>query len=318
MTRGLTWVTFLSAALTLAIPLDLSLAQEGQAPKSYSRPALPYPPGSRVTPMTVCGDVDESQHVERYKGDLGVSRSYVDLHEPTTVQLQWSHAASMRTRLPDHGYGNVVGVRWCTGTLIDDRHVLTAGHCFDTQRGELGWYTPWQRDASGKRDYLTPQELAPLLVVNFRYQIDGQTGILRRSDSYPIVALSEYREGPDSLDYAIVEIASKDGQAAVSRYGVAQVDPRLPVASETIAVIQHPQGQPKKVEAGHVLRVEPGATTRALTYGDVDTHGASSGSPVRDAHGKVIGVHTHGGCEAKGGANSGVTLAAIAAVSKIL
>jgi V8-like Glu-specific endopeptidase len=76
-------------------------------------------------------------------------------------------------------------------------------------------------------------------------------------------------------------------------------------------MLQHPQGLPKKVEAGHVLSI----IDSGVYYDDLDSSGGSSGSGLRDKDGKVIGVHTNGGCTAGAGANKAVTTIAIAAVS---
>jgi len=272
-----------------------------------TRPALPFP--DRIQPVTVCGDKDESQHVEMYKGELGVTKKYVQTHEPSTVQLQWLDAAAMAKKLPGYSYGNVPAVRWCSGTLISDTQVLTAGHCFDVQRDQNSWISPFKL-VGGKSEFLSPEQLATLLVINFRYQVNGDTGAVRQADVYPIVRLVEHRLG--GLDYAIIEVGKNaQGQLPSVKYLPAPVLTRPPLDGELIAVLQHPQGDPKKVEAGHVKA----SAEWAVYYDDVDTWGGSSGSGVRDSAGAVIGVHTNGGCEAIGGANKGVTTAAISAVS---
>ncbi|APG86816.1 hypothetical protein SAMCCGM7_pB0100 (plasmid) [Sinorhizobium americanum CCGM7] len=85
---------------------------------------------------------------------------------------------------------------------------------------------------------------------------------------------------------------------------------------ELLTIIQHPQGDPKKIEAGKLLSFD----TRDLLYSDIDTHGGSSGSGVRNSAGAVIGVHTNGGCvpDVPDSANRGVSMPAIAAVSDML
>src|SRR5512145_1979055 len=58
-----------------------------------------------------CGGTWNLQHVESYDGTLGVSESFVDLHErPVGLHLQ--------SNMPN-----------CTGTLISRNLFLSAGHC---------------------------------------------------------------------------------------------------------------------------------------------------------------------------------------------
>src|SRR5262245_18966524 len=43
----------------------------------------------RFAQESICGLADDTQDVERYDGSLGVSRAFVDAHEPPVGQLQW-------------------------------------------------------------------------------------------------------------------------------------------------------------------------------------------------------------------------------------
>jgi V8-like Glu-specific endopeptidase len=139
---------------------------------------------------------------------------------------------------------------------------------------------------------------------------------------FPIARLVEYRNG--GLDYAVVEVAaSADGRRIGDLTGPANLgDPAAYPDQSVIAIVQHPNGDPKKVASGRLLKKQ----AEWLYYDDVDTHGGSSGSGVVTADGHLIGVHTNGGCSAMSPtptgntrfANAGVSIAAIRVVSTVL
>lgn len=289
-----------------------SRAAEAPTKAPFERPDLPFPPG--VDPQTVCGPTDDLQDVELYDGSLGVTQGYVKKYEPRVVQFRWIDEAEMRRRLPDYILGNVAGERWCTGTLIGPTTVLTAGHCFDVESGEVGWFTPYKLDAARTAVHLPPSELAKLQAVIFNYQVNGQTKLTRPGEPFPIKQLLEHRKG--GLDYAIVEIGANAANQtpALLGYQPAALAASLPAKGSEIAIIQHPQGDPKKIEAGVVQSYQGGE----IYYGDVDTYGGSSGSGILDQNGNLIGVHTNGGCHALGGANKGYQIQAIKAASDVL
>lgn len=301
-----------TAKTVLAIHLFLGMTavaagQPGSLPEVDERPALPFPPG--IVPQSICGTTDELQDVELYDGTLGVTVAYVDQNQAATLQLQWENEATLAERLPDHALGNVAGARWCTGTLVAEALVLTAGHCFDEQKGSSGWLTPFKMSSSGQPEFAKPAALARLQKANFLYQINGETNQLRETMSFPVVELVEYRR--QGLDYAFVKLGpNAAGKLPGAIFPVAEVLTRTPIVTEQLAVIQHPQGWPKKIEAGKVLKVDGSL----VLYDDIDTYGGSSGSGVRDGQGKVVAVHTNGGCNTNGG-NKGVTTAAIAEAS---
>jgi V8-like Glu-specific endopeptidase len=258
---------------------------------------------------SICGLLDDSQHVEKYDGSLGPTRAFVDGEQPSTAQIQWRNVAALLTQ-PGDNAGNVSNERWCSGTLIAPDRFLTAGHCFDPSDDPAGWRTPKRAGALMKAG-----ELAPLMQLNFNYQINAQTNVVRTADVYPIVRLLEYRLG--NLDYAIIEVGKNtNGELPNVRYKVANYDASAPVlaAATQLTIIQHPHGEPKLVEAGPKHQVA-GAI---ITYSDLDTRGGSSGSGIIDQSGRVIGVHTNGGCTAAGGSNQGVTLRAVSQHSSII
>lgn len=326
-------IVSLTSSVALLLLLSPSIAQEPNGSEGLEkdfreydvRPALPI--NSDIGFESQCGFSNEQQDVELYDGTLGVPRAYVDTYEPSTAQLQWLTADEMVALLPDDfDTGNVSGQRWCTGTLVDDDIILTAGHCFDTQSGQNSWITPSRLDSDSVESFASPKTLARLMKVNFGYQRNGNTFSVREGFSFPIVELVEYRVG--NLDYAVVQIGMNEAgelpkdlkrsvlnaqgdEDLVERFPKAKISARGVVANETLAIIQHPQGRVKQVDAGSAFApVGP-----HLFYGNIDTHGGSSGSGVRDGSGTVVAIHTNGGCTDTGGANRAVTLEAVSQLS---
>ena len=297
------------AFVLLGAVVQAAVADADQPLVADARPALPWPP--EISPETMCGTTEEYQDVELYDGQLGPSVDLVMRHQPTTLQLRWVDKDTIRSRLPDHAVGTVGGQPWCTGSLIGPSLVLTAGHCLDAQRGADRWFTPF-RMVGNAPVFAPPEKLASLLVAVFLYQINGETREPREEIVFPVVELLEHRR--EGLDYALLELGpGADGRPPGDSFGAAEVATREPREAELAMVIQHPRGWRKKVEAGRILRT----VGSEAWYDDIDTYGASSGSGIRDGEGKLIGVHTHGGCNTNGG-NRGVTTAAIARASDAL
>lgn len=257
---------------------------------------------------SICG-TEDFQDVELYDGTLGVDQDFVTSHQSPTGLLQWKD--DLADRYGD-GAGNVNGARWCTGTLIAENIMLTAGHCFDPSDDPFGWRTP-ARLVDGVKVLVDAEELATDIIVNFGYQIATETNTLREPEVFPITKLMEYRI--DDLDYAILELGrGSSGEYPGTSYSYLQTDSGGISAGDILTVIQHPAGQPKKIEAGTETEIsEP-----FIFYGDIDTLGGSSGSSVLNADGKIVGVHTNGGCQATSGENRSLTIRRIAQSSGYL
>jgi V8-like Glu-specific endopeptidase len=254
-----------------------------------------------------CGAKDDTQDVERYDGTLGVTRTFVETYEPPVGQLQWLDDLHVRFTGSGEAPGDVSGARWGSGALIAADLFLTAGHCFDQDGG--GWQRPSRNGIT-----IEPEEIATLMRVNFNYQVDGQTGNVRPGDPFPVTDLLEYRLS--GVDYAIVRLGRNgDGKIPGDIYGalaLASID--LTKKGAMICVIQHPNGRPKQIEAGPLLKNASGR----ITYDSIDTWGGSSGSPILSEAGEVVGVHTNGGCTAFSGANVGQAISAIRHASSIV
>lgn len=247
-----------------------------------------------------CGATDDSQPVEQYDGTLGVTVAFVNAHQRPVGQVQWNaNLAGIYTNP-----GNVSGVRWGTGTLISNDLFLTAGHLFDQTGG--GWQRPRQ---NGTQNIIEPAEIATNMHVNFDYQVDA-SGQLRQEQSFQITALVEYRLG--SLDFAVVRLAGNPGLT----FGTTRVSTTDAAQNAMICIIGHPAGQPKRIEAGPVFDLHGDR----IGYDDIDTLGGNSGSGIlRASDGRIVGVHTNGGCTTSGtGHNHGVRITSIIAQSPTL
>ena len=176
------------------------------------------------------------------------------------------------------------GSKYCTGTLIGKDLFLTASHCVSAKT--VGHY------------------------IALGYERKPGSTTVGTQEFFKITQLVE--EGAKKgIDYAIVRLERDAG----SKYGITKMRPQDPKKDATLAIIQHPSGEPKQIEAGK----HQGISGNYLRYADIDTLPGSSGSGVLDADGMLVGVHTNGGCTSgTSGANSGVRLSQAAKVSSII
>jgi V8-like Glu-specific endopeptidase len=256
---------------------------------------------------SICGNRDDTQDVELYDGTLGVTREFVDAHEPRIGQLQWLEDLHERFSGPGESAGDVTGERWGSGGLIANDLFITAGHCFDQRGG--GWTRPHRAGKVIKSD-----EIATLMLVNFNYQVNRQTRAIRAGEAFPVEELLEFRLA--GLDFAIVRVGPNGtGQLPGETYGtIATAAEDLITEEAMLCLIQHPNGLPKRIEAGPMLQ----NTSGQLTYDSLDTQGGSSGSPILSDTGELVGVHTNGGCTTFSGSNRGVAIGAIRNASSIV
>lgn len=253
---------------------------------------------------TICGTTDDSEPVEQYSGRLGVPIDFVNRHQSAVCQVQWKNNLEDIYQNP----GDVSGVRWGTGTMISSDIMITCGHLFDSSAN--GWTVP---RINGSRNPIPPEEIALNMQVNFNYQIDP-SGNLRRQVSFDIQELIEYREA--GLDMAICRIKGNPGAA----FGITSVSSIDATEGEMLCIMGHPSGRPKRIEAGPATSI----SGNLIRYNDIDTLGGNSGSGILSLNsGKIVGIHTNGGCDVNspsglGGSNYGLRITRFIAASPTL
>lgn len=244
---------------------------------------------------SICG-TNNLQHVEQYDGTLGPSTTFVANNQRPVFNVKWKNDLASRYTNP----GTVNGERWCTGTMISADLGILAGHCFDVD--DQGWV--WPRDnATGKP--ITSAQGAREMQADFNYQVDPN-GNARTPTTFNVSGLVEDRLG--GVDYAVIRLAGNPGNT----FGTTTIAPFTLGLGQLITIIQHPAGQRKQIHAGPV----ESESATSVTYSAADTLGGSSGAGVLNTlTGYIAAIHTMAGCTTTGGANSGVPVSAIYAVS---
>lgn len=150
----------------------------------------------------------------------------------------------------------------CSGTLVDDRYILTAGHCMDSVGDctDKVWVLGWRHVADGELNALTP---------------DDVYGCAR--------VLAHFDDG--RIDHAFVEldrpvVGHSAAPVRVERAGLA--------VGTSVALIGHPNGIPMKIDSGGEVTVNhPMLTSLRAT---VDAFNGNSGSGVFDDAGNLVAL----------------------------
>lgn len=164
----------------------------------------------------------------------------------------------------------------CSGTLIDDDLILTAGHCFDDEDPE----------ASCRSERF---------VFNYHYSADGELATIDAGrDVYScrqiLVRRDDEVEGL-RRDYAIIQLDRPVSGAHVPARIVEGNEPVSP--GDRFTVIGFGSGLPAKIDASGEV-VSPYADTLDYFTGNIDTFGGNSGSGVFDDADRVIGILVRG------------------------
>jgi S1-C subfamily serine protease len=200
---------------------------------------------------------------------------------------------------------------FCTGFLFDPHgDLMTSAHCVPSAcdaRGAEVWWNYADETTSA-----------------------GACGVAGRPNPDVYVG-AELLAQNCRHDVAILRIADADKGNPAAIYGWLALAERAPVAGEDLWVAQHPLGGRKEIAAGGTVAADtqegvsfccepplgcvPGGTpTDELSDlgHTADTSAGSSGAPLVDAAGEVIGIHHAGGCGQTSGINAAVRADAVA------
>ncbi len=191
----------------------------------------------------------------------------LDQRNPDDVQIVSPSLEESQSLCPGQRFAEQPAGSFCSGTLIDDDLVLTAGHCVTSQAA--------------------CQNLR--LVFNYFMEGDGQLARIGREEVYTCQRLVVQRLD-DAHDYAILQLDRpvEGGHAAAPVRGPG------PVASgDEVTCVGFPSGLPAKIDAGGSV-TDPRAAELDFFRATTDTFGGNSGSGVFNADREVVGILVRG------------------------
>ena len=173
----------------------------------------------------------------------------------------------------------------CTATMIGRSCAVSAGHCVDSLE-KLSFNTP--QSQSGKPQASRPEDIYLRTKDFLRYESNGEGKDWAVIRILPNEVTGRY--AGDVQGFYSVELKdkpSKGDRISITGYGVDGADMENNLSQQ--------------IHQGEVLKTKTWGYKAVLEH-NVDTMGGNSGSSIISLKtDKVIGIHTHGGCNEKGG-----------------
>jgi uncharacterized protein (TIGR03382 family) len=173
----------------------------------------------------------------------------------------------LRGLCDDELFGNQPTAAVCSGVLIDDDLVLTAGHCIDQQ---------------------TPCETYAYV---FNYHLDDPTHLaaIRDEDVYTCAGIvSQGAPGGSNFtpDYAVIQL----DRPVTGGHSPTVIRPATPLDErEPVAMIGFGSGLPAKIDSGGSV-ADPRADRLDFFVANVDAFSGHSGSATFDSEGRLAGI----------------------------
>lgn len=218
---------------------------------------------------------DELQDLAR-RSIVSIFNGALDESDPANVLVRGAPVGRALGLCKEERFWDEPAAAECSGTLIADDLVLTAGHCF--KREKIG---PARKD---------PAEVCKARRFVFGYYNDGPSAPhrLTSEDVFRCAELLVHRDDVNEansedaragvvLDFSLVRL----DRSAAPRFKPVRLRPRPPVMGEALTVLGFPSGMPMKAAAN-------GTITNIRESGDffdgtTDTFAGNSGSGVFDS-----------------------------------
>lgn len=177
----------------------------------------------------------------------------IDESDPNDITFPVQNLGDRRSLCTSERFRSDPTAGNCSGTLIADDLVLTAGHCIDTS------------SCASNR-----------FVFNYRRDANGDLHTITSADVFQCQSIVA-REYTSTVDYAVVRL----DRAATPRFTPAPVRSQASAldAGQRISVIGSPSGIPHKIDSGGAVR-DARAGTLDYFVANTDTFGGNSGSGV--------------------------------------
>jgi hypothetical protein len=185
-------------------------------------------------------------------------------------------AQAVNALCPDEPFAMQPALADCTGVLLAPDLLLTAGHCL--RRGDAC------ADYAYACRYLLAEDGSWQGLATDRWLSCEKLLLLRRDDEDDGVR----------RDYALVQLRADDAEQAEHEpeRGLA-LRATPPLLNEPVVLIGHPMGLPMKIDRGGQV-IEDALNAGTWFGADLDSFGGSSGAPVFDVDGMLLGIAVAG------------------------
>nr|BBQ04064.1 chitinase [Aquimarina hainanensis] len=213
-------------------------------------------------------------------GAIRLKVNELEVGEKSSTKTQCGSSDDRRAS-SDRAIGRIMPIG-CTGWIIRNGKLVTAGHCA-TSRAQLIEFQVPKSNSGGSVVHPGPEDQYP--IGNFVTEYTGAS-----TDWAVFTASANSQTGKTPI------------QAQGKSYNVVQSNPGSTIRITGYGVDTGRDNQTQQTHSGPLS-----SSTNTFVRYRTDTEGGNSGSPIIDeASGNAVGVHGYGGCSRSGGSNYGV------------